>query len=1418
MVTVQQVDSTTFSPQGYNPQDVNVLPSASLNTEFKLDTDYIEFYVLDSTQNIIDSSIPHRGFSVVTGSVIFDPSTNLKDEGYNEGQYFTLYNFYRKILHSSPTEKYYISEISGDRTEIRLASTTIENEEIISSTNDFIEYRESNEYFVDFYLNFGDNKTIIANNIALDIDQNDNPTILIKLYNPLPSEFDKNTQTWVIEELSLSQAYKVDFPFEVIEETDYEFIAGPNFNLNITTQVGESSESYSLSTLAGSNISSSTQQLNSLLANQGIEININYENFNEFINFSSAKTRLENFIYKVELIENNQAQIDSLTNSLTTSSALYSSSRAEYDRVISDTTKNFDSYEYFLYYESGSDWTYPKSSTTQPYTLYPSTSSIVSNWETNILTSASNYDENNQNWLYNVIPEYLRDDPQNQNYEIFVDMLGQHYDSIWVYTKDITNKFSADNRLDYGISKDLVADAIKDFGVKLYSNNFNTQDLYRAFLGIDENNNLLNAVTGSEHIDTYVSASTSIIPLDKANKRLYKRIYHNIPYLIKSKGTTSGLKALITSFGIPDTILDVKEYGDVDNDNWNHSQEVFNYKYISTSDSSLSTSFKLNPTWGSTNNRPETILFRFQTTGTNNFLPSQSIWSLDNAGVSLVLDHTGSLNTSGSYSGSILSSYNDYGTLKLIPDTGSISDYASINLPFYNGDWWSVMINKSGSTYELHSANKIEYGNGEVNIGFEASSSITSSATFFESASNAYYPSVNSNINLSGSLYPRLSGSYQEIRYYNTKLSKSKFYNYVVNPSSFEGNSLNSSPSELAFRLPLGNELKRDIESIHPKTFNSISSSFATSSFNNDVFIVTGDNAEFSGGAEYLLLEDDGRIIIESGDGFLALESTGSLSNENFDTNVETIFINQPGTGIKNNLDNKIKVIEDSVLDNTLSAYRSTISPPKPKAENIQYTEVAFSPQNQINKDISGQLGNFNIGDYIGDPRQSNDNNTHYPDLDKLRDSYFEKYSNSYNVKDFIRLIKFLDNSLFKMIKDFTPASTSLTSGVVIKQHLLERNKLRVVQADLENQQYSGSVKSAPNNFEETSLYKNTGGSGGSFDEINTIETSPEQVEGNRFNITQSWSEILTTKDGLQLKKRTQQYEFFNGEFGGPTDENKLQKLIDLGVDLRGGRGLNNGIFIFSTTKGEGGSPEECKAPEYKDYFVYPQFFTTPPDCTFDPEITATPISVPVPVQVVNPIYPPTPPPPAPNPPSGGGGGTISPPTVDPAPECGTGLLVPQFVDLYADKTSALTTENIKLTAEFNGADIIRWSNGQTGRSITVNASNEGTVTYSVFAISSDGCESETGNITLTFSHPEPVKPDPPTPPPTSDCRDFILMNNTNPLQDDSYTVVLCDGTKQSRQLVYGSPAQYHCAKSVTIPPSSGVTIVNIGVIGSCGG
>ena len=133
--------------------------------------------------------------------------------------------------------------------------------------------------------------------------------------------------------------------------------------------------------------------------------------------------------------------------------------------------------------------------------------------------------------------------------------------------KRCTNRFTADNRLDYGISKDLVADAIKDFGVKLYSNNYDEDDLYKAFLGITADGNdfpvsnitsSLPVPTGSglQYVTTKVTASNEVIPQNDVLKRIYKRLYHNIPFLLKAKGTHEGLRVLLNSFGVSETILD----------------------------------------------------------------------------------------------------------------------------------------------------------------------------------------------------------------------------------------------------------------------------------------------------------------------------------------------------------------------------------------------------------------------------------------------------------------------------------------------------------------------------------------------------------------------------------------------------------------------------------------------------------------------------------------------------------------------------------------------------------------------------------------------------------------------------------------------------------------------------------------------
>ena len=192
LISVQQLNPQNFEFQDYIDSDQALIASSDLDTVFNQETDYIEFCVYDENQIKIfplNSAIQLNSYNVLEGDVNLYPKKDLQDLGYDDSTYNILYNFYRKRLSSSITSKYYIKEISSDRTEIRLDSNTISNLDIISSTNEFIQYRDSSEYFVDFLLNFGDNKTVIANNIKLEDEDTDDPTILIKLYEPLPNEF-----------------------------------------------------------------------------------------------------------------------------------------------------------------------------------------------------------------------------------------------------------------------------------------------------------------------------------------------------------------------------------------------------------------------------------------------------------------------------------------------------------------------------------------------------------------------------------------------------------------------------------------------------------------------------------------------------------------------------------------------------------------------------------------------------------------------------------------------------------------------------------------------------------------------------------------------------------------------------------------------------------------------------------------------------------------------------------------------------------------------------------------------------------------------------------------------------------------------------------------------------------------------------
>ena len=323
-------------------------------------------------QSALDSNI---------NQINIDPQKDLENNSFNQGEFNVYYNILSRKI-GSELETLYLSEISSDRTEIRLDTLNLDTITLIEQTQNFINERQESEYFLDFYINFGDNNLFIANNIVLADEDTDDPTVLIKLYEPLPNEYSLKDELWVVTSIEDPLAYKITFEEEPIIVEDSIPLKPANFNLDLKGQVNNSTLQLSKESIFNTSLSSSKEQINSLLNEKEISINIDYSDFSNFIHFSSLQTRLENFAFKVGLIEQHSASISTLETEIvgaTSESIAILGNKSSFNQKINDIITNFDHYEYFLYYDSGS-LSWPKTNSSPPFLLHKTGSTEALEW------------------------------------------------------------------------------------------------------------------------------------------------------------------------------------------------------------------------------------------------------------------------------------------------------------------------------------------------------------------------------------------------------------------------------------------------------------------------------------------------------------------------------------------------------------------------------------------------------------------------------------------------------------------------------------------------------------------------------------------------------------------------------------------------------------------------------------------------------------------------------------------------------------------------------------------------------------------------------------------------------------------------------------------------------------------------------
>ena len=993
-----------------------------LNKRFGRQEDYLELKVLTLNNELISTiKVIQRYYKLVnkdkdglSNEIKVDFDTLLRDNGFNAGKLKLKLCVYRsKIFNKTP---FNIKEISNSRREIRAVINGINNKSFDNGIKSYIAERDSAPYFKDFLVKFSNTESVGINILLNDLTPKHE--ILLKTYEPLPVSISLKDTFLIVEEIinPLFLSINLSLDLSEIEDSEETTFLQPNFNIDTRTNNSIPSSYKDFNNILNYSLTSSYHNLLSQLENKDIpEVQYDYirpvssstetidipSHFENFVHFGSATERLHNFKYKIELIKLYESQLNSVKaiTGLAASSSFTLNSKEDINTKKQNVIKNFDGYEKFLYFTEGTNpFTWPKSTTTYPYELYATTSSQVVNWlgkegygtsvASGQLHSASRYDNDNPYCLEKLIPNHIVENEENNFYLSFVNMIGQHFDHIWTHIKHITEV--NDTHHTRGVSKDLVWYQLKALGIDAFDQ-FENSNLIEYILG--------QGTTGSLFYDTpknqtLVTASNAgSIAKQDITKEVWKRLYHNAPYLLKTKGTERGIRALMACYGLPSTILNVKEYGGsspvtgvLGEVNPADYYKTFTYQKSSlalkTSTIVGTNNYMARFPWGGNNiagRTKKSIELRIKPIkGNEGIALSLGDTTADANGLQLTLDQ---------YSGVDISSSNDastYGRINL-EQNGTVRASTSY-FPLYNGNFWNLHLMGEGTDVFFGAYQTNHLKNTFKNTSTWDSNTYADNFGLNSGAGADYvYGGTNG-----------FEGSIQELKcHWGEKLTNSTLVKHSLEPFMYSGNTVSSSFSNVIIRLPLGST---DVETLenHPPDISLINA--------NTV-------AGTSGGTVY-------EEIVE--DHHLPTPDTVGRSMTSEKVRIDT------GT------------IDDNILQPFTKGETSTLDR---QPQDFSDLGVYFSPTTEINEDILYTLGSFRLDDYIGSPLPSAQTASQYTDLKEIKDYYFKKVHYRYNYWDYIKLIQHVDHTLFKIIEKWVPWKANTKTGLLIEPHYLERNK-----------------------------------------------------------------------------------------------------------------------------------------------------------------------------------------------------------------------------------------------------------------------------------------------------------------------------------------------------------------------------------------
>ena len=541
---------------------------------------------------------------------------------------------------------------------------------------------------------------------------------------------------------------------------------------------------------------------------------------------------------------------------------------------------------------------------------------------------------------------------------------------------------------------------------------------------------------------TLITASNSSTPKGDITKEIWKRLYHNAPYLLKTKGTDRNIKALLTTYGLPSTLLRVFEYGGPEKDKtktsyanfdkFSHALDFKNDAYLKLPFEKIDTTHPF-VSVGTTKRHPDVLEMRFNTSNKN----KQYLFSRQNKFGVCIEPHTSASNLDSGY-------YNHAKIAVYTKDTAAGTHAATSSyLPIYDDDWWNFSLNRGAhkalttdaNTFNFYCGKAADHSKGRITHEATWSYTYASPAQGYESnaAPKVLFIGGDTGSTIQGSA-GRYTGSIQEIKFYMLPENDVVYSywstnvitrNHVKNPLSIESYGATGSYEQLIGRWSLGTDM------------NKFSGSWKSGNMGTAIMSSSHPNNKTS----YF---QNNVVSTATPYGFAGSDSDWTNEEERY-------YVAMPGAIGSREIGDKIRIADaaiPSVLSPDFKLYKKDT-----EILDVNKIGVYFAPHFEIDIDIANDLGGSAVDDYMGNPLDIGEGS--YAGLRALRQHYWKKHSAPYSFFDYMNVLKQLDHTMFKQIETMLPARANAQVGLLIKGNMLDRPKipsLRIINVDRSDQ------------------------------------------------------------------------------------------------------------------------------------------------------------------------------------------------------------------------------------------------------------------------------------------------------------------------------------------------------------------------------